>query len=76
MEVNHNSCMEITLDTKIEKILETYPSSSSFFAKRGLVCYICGEAFWGTLDELCQEKGADPKTILAELMSFLKQNQR
>jgi len=46
MEVNHNSCMEITLDTKIEKILETYPSSSSFFAKRGLVCYICGEAFW------------------------------
>jgi hypothetical protein len=24
MEVNHNSCMEITLDTKIEKILEAY----------------------------------------------------
>ncbi|HNY60637.1 MAG TPA: DUF1858 domain-containing protein [Caldisericia bacterium] len=68
--------MEITLDTKIEKILEIYPSSSSFFARRGLVCYVCGEAFWGTLDELCQEKGVDPGAILTELISFLKQSQQ
>ncbi|NLI40823.1 MAG: DUF1858 domain-containing protein [Caldisericales bacterium] len=66
--------MEITLDTKIERILEAYPSSSSFFARKGLVCYICGEAFWGTLGELCQEKGTDPETVLSELKIFLKQN--
>jgi methionine synthase II (cobalamin-independent) len=55
--------MEITPDILIEDLVELYPDSVKILREYGLICVICGEPIWGTLDDLAKSKGIDDETI-------------
>lgn len=59
--------MEITKDTPVEDVLRGYPSLSKVFIELGLPCLVCGEAFWGTIDELARQNNVDINKIVKEL---------
>ncbi|UCG29161.1 MAG: DUF1858 domain-containing protein [candidate division WOR-3 bacterium] len=43
---------KITADTHIDQILSRYPTLSRVFIEYGLPCLVCGEPFWGTVEQL------------------------
>jgi hypothetical protein len=55
--------MEITPNITIEELVEHYPASVGILRKHGLICIICGEPVWGTLQELAERKGLDDEII-------------
>ena len=54
---------KITKDIYIEELIEKYPFSVNYLAKKGIRCIVCGEAVWGTLEEASKEKGFDDETL-------------
>ncbi len=54
----------ITKDTRIEDLMENYPQAVQIFVRLGLPCLVCGEPFWGTIEELAQKHNADLHRIL------------
>ncbi|MBN2018025.1 MAG: DUF1858 domain-containing protein [Candidatus Cloacimonetes bacterium] len=65
----------ITKDMWIEEILEKYPTAQEFLSKKNIVCVMCGEPVWGSLEELMQEKDFTEEqidSILIELNEFLQ----
>ena len=62
----------ITKDVLVDELVETIPSSVTFLREKGLVCIQCGEAVWGTLNELAKSKGFTDKDI-AEIVEQLNQ---
>lgn len=46
----------ITKDILVEDLVEELPDSVLFLRERGLVCILCGEPVWGTLNELAKSK--------------------
>lgn len=64
--------MEITLDLRVDELVEAHPQAAGFLADRGVVCIVCGEPYWGTLGELMRHKQiADPDSVLTQLQDFL-----
>ncbi|HOD66202.1 MAG TPA: DUF1858 domain-containing protein [candidate division Zixibacteria bacterium] len=57
----------ITPETRVDEMVERYPDAVRFLMSRGLPCVVCGEPFWGSLEELCRQKGW-PTVRLAELV--------
>ncbi|MFA5647425.1 MAG: hypothetical protein WC951_03860 [Bacteroidales bacterium] len=47
----------ITKDILVEEIVEDFPNAIPFLRDKGLVCIQCGEAVWGTLNDLAKSKG-------------------
>lgn len=47
----------IRADIEVEELIEIKPESVDFLRQKGIVCVLCGEAVWGTLEELATEKG-------------------
>jgi len=47
----------ITKHMWIEEILEKYPKAQQFLSENGIVCVMCGEPVWGTLEDQMREKG-------------------
>lgn len=47
----------ITKDITIEELIDRVPDSVTFLREKGLVCILCGEPVWGTLEELAKSKG-------------------
>lgn len=45
----------ITAQTHIDEILAKYPSLSKTFVELGTPCLVCGEPFWGTIEELARQ---------------------
>ena len=41
----------------VEDLIELKPEAVDFLRKKGIVCVLCGEPVWGTLEELASEKG-------------------
>ena len=62
----------ITKDILVEELVEKLPSSVSFLREKGLVCILCGEAVWGTLNELAKSKNFSDQDI-TEIVDQLKQ---
>jgi len=58
---------EITQDTHLDTILADYPSLSKTFIEFGLPCLVCGEPFWGTVRELCDQNGVNAVEIVKQL---------
>ncbi|MEO0226864.1 MAG: DUF1858 domain-containing protein [candidate division WOR-3 bacterium] len=56
--------MEITEKTSVEELLSIYPQLTNVFIKLGLSCYVCGEAFWGTIGELAQKYNVNVNKII------------
>jgi len=56
--------------------VEAYPATVRFLINQGLPCVVCGEPFWGSVEELASGKGWDDPAIdklVADLQSgFLK----
>jgi len=48
---------KITKSTYIEELLEIKPQAVSYFLDKGIACLVCGEPFWGTIEELVLKKG-------------------
>lgn len=48
--------MEITPEITIEELVENYPESVRILRNRQLICIICGEPVWGTLEQLAKRK--------------------
>ncbi len=46
----------ITKDITIEELVDKIPKSVQLLSKRGIICILCGEPVWGTLDELAKSK--------------------
>ena len=52
-------------DTK--EILEENPGLSQIFVQYGLPCLVCGEPFWGTIEQLARQHGVDVKDLVNKL---------
>ena len=66
----------ITKDMWVEEILEKYPTAQEFLSKKNIVCVMCGEPVWGSLEELMQDKDFSDEEIdkiIKELNEFIKE---
>lgn len=66
--------LPLTGDESVEEIVDQFPDTVTWLSQRGVVCIICGEAFWGSLRELSEGKGivgSDFDTLVADLNRFL-----
>lgn len=55
--------MAIKRNISIEELTDNYPFSVSFLREKGIVCIVCGEPVWGTLEEVAKSKGFDDEGI-------------
>ena len=63
--------MKIIKSVTLEAVLEKYPQTVSFLQDKGVVCFMCGEPTWGTLEEILSKKGFDVDQTVLELNEFL-----
>ncbi|MBD3368442.1 MAG: DUF1858 domain-containing protein [Candidatus Eisenbacteria bacterium] len=62
-----------TKDVTIEELLEKAPEANTFLIERGLPCLVCGEPFWGTLEDLARRNGIeDVDALVSEMNAHLK----
>ncbi|MGB9721514.1 MAG: hypothetical protein ACPL28_08565 [bacterium] len=59
--------MNITEKTSVEELLSFYPELSKVFVELGMPCFVCGEAFWGTIEELGHKYSVDIEKIIKVL---------
>ena len=62
----------ITKEMHVDQILVKYPSLSKIFIEFGLPCLVCGEPFWGTVEEL----GKQHNVSVSDLVEKLNQKKR
>ena len=55
--------MSITKDIQIEDLVELLPQSVSLLREKGIVCVVCGEPVWGSLNDLATQKGLSDNEI-------------
>ena len=63
--------MKINKSETLEAVLEKYPQTVGFLQDKGVVCFVCGEPTWGTLEEILSKKGFDVDKTVHELNEFL-----
>ena len=59
--------MEITKETSVEELLNTNPELAKTFIELGLPCLVCGQAFWGTIEELARQNNIAVDKVVKEL---------
>jgi hybrid cluster-associated redox disulfide protein len=59
--------MQITKDTSVDDVLKGYPTLTRVFIQFGLPCQVCGQAFWGTIEELAQQNNVNPENLVKKL---------
>lgn len=55
--------MAIKRSISIEELTDKYPESVTFLRDKGIVCIVCGEPVWGSLEETAQLKGYNDDQI-------------
>jgi hypothetical protein len=66
-------CVEYTVmerinkEAHIDQILAKYPSLSKTFIEFGVPCLVCGEPFWGTVEQLANQHGVDIRKLIDRL---------
>lgn len=58
---------EITANTHIDELLAAYPFLSRTFIEFGMPCMVCGEPFWGTIEELSRQHNVDTAVLVKQL---------
>ncbi len=58
---------KITAQTSVEDVLKEYPTLVHVFIEQGLPCLVCGEPFWGTIEELSRQQHIDVKALINKL---------
>ncbi len=62
----------LTKDILVEDLVQHYPDLIGPLAHKRVVCMICGEAYWGTLEQLARSKGIeDIDGLVAELSELI-----
>ena len=61
-------------DDLVEEILDKYPSAAAFLQEKGIICFQCGEAVWGSIGEVIEKKEKNADEILEQLNIFLSQH--
>lgn len=67
--------LPITKDVQIEDLVEQLPQSIPYLREKGIVCVVCGEPVWGSLNDLATQKGLsdnDIEQIVKELNLMLQ----
>jgi hybrid cluster-associated redox disulfide protein len=67
--------MPISKDMKVEEILTDHPELTRVFIEQGLPCLVCGEPFWGTIEELAVRYRADLNILIKRLNEDLDESQ-
>jgi hypothetical protein len=62
--------LTITKDTSVEDLVKACPDAVGFLINMGLPCVVCGEPFWGSLEELARRKNWSDSRI-SELVAEL-----
>ena len=62
----------ITKEILVEELVDNFPTAIPFLREKGLVCIQCGEAVWGTLNDLAKSKDFSDKDI-AEIVEQLNE---
>jgi hypothetical protein len=58
----------LTPDILVEDLVAAYPGLIGPLLRRGVICMVCGEPYWGTLAELAGRKGiTDTEALIADL---------
>ncbi len=55
--------MSIAKDIQIEDLIEILPQAVSYLREKGIVCVVCGEPVWGSLNDLATQKGLSDESI-------------
>jgi len=55
--------MSIAKDIQIEDLIEILPQAVSYLREKGIVCVVCGEPLWGSLNDLATQKGLSDESI-------------
>ncbi len=55
--------LPITKDIQIEDLVVQLPKSVSYLRDKGIVCVVCGEPVWGSLNDLAVQKGLSNDSI-------------
>lgn len=53
----------ITKDIQIEDLIVQLPQSVSYLREKGIVCVVCGEPVWGSLNDFAVQKGFSNELI-------------
>lgn len=60
----------------VEDLVAAYPKLIGPLLRRGVVCMVCGEPYWGTLEELARSKGIeDIESLLHDLEADLRESE-
>ena len=59
--------MDIAKDISVSDVLAKHPGLVKIFIDFGLPCLVCGEAFWGTIEELAQRHNVDVENLVNKL---------
>ncbi len=62
---------QITKDISIEDLVEYYPFAVHYLSQKGILCVVCGDPIWLTLEEAAIEKGFNENAI-KEVINELK----
>ena len=60
----------IRADQPVEDLIKSHPTLIGFLVHKGLPCVVCGEAFWGTLEELARSRGWSEEQVGALVREF------
>lgn len=63
---------EISVDSNILEIIQTYPGSVEVFMKHGLPCVGCAAARFESISDISAEFGIDGEELVAEIKEAVK----
>lgn len=67
--------MSIKKDVSIEDLIHDHPGAVRFLIDNNLPCVVCGEPFWGTLEELARQENWNDDKIDALVEKFNREHQ-
>ena len=59
--------MQVTKDMSVYDILEQRPKLVKVFIELGMPCFVCGEPFWGTLEQLAHKHDVEVEDLVNKL---------
>ena len=66
----------LSAEILVEDLVAAYPKLIGPLLRRGVVCMVCGEPYWGTLEELARSKGIeDIEGLLHDLEADLRESE-
>jgi hypothetical protein len=68
--------LSIERSISVEDLLERHPDANRILIHSGVPCLVCGEPFWGTLEEVIRGSGKTEDEIDAVISELRKELDR